>query len=268
MKLFTKWFARRFTAELAPEGTLCVIGDIHGRADLLRHLLEKIEQAHEPAMKLVFVGDMIDRGEQSAETLALIYRLQNGSSYGDVTVLKGNHEAMLLAFLEAPEQAGPIWLSNGGAYTLQSYGIRPPRAQAEPLRAARDALCRAMGQEKRDWIRALPLFVRCGNVFISHAGADPSVPLEQQTEENLIWGHPDFLIKNRRDSIWVAHGHKIVQTACAQDGRISVDTGAYATHVLSAAIVSQGACCFVTTDPERKGRPFVTGSRLRAKGEL
>jgi serine/threonine protein phosphatase 1 len=247
MEFLRRLWGRGFTASLAPDTPLCVIGDVHGRADLLQQLLEVTEPECSVNTKLVFLGDMIDRGEKSAETLDLIQSLKQKSSIGSVTALKGNHEAMLLDFIDAPEETGALWLANGGNFTLHSYGIRPPKPEPAALSAARDDLCRAMGRDMIAWLRNLPLFEMCGNIFISHAGADPHAGLDQQSDADLIWGHPEFLTKTRRDGVWVAHGHYIVETAVAQNGRISIDTGAYATQKLSAALIDL-SCFFRLTD--------------------
>ncbi len=230
-----------------PDRDLAVIGDLHGRADLLEAMVEQLANAGGTERTLVFVGDYIDRGEASASVLGLLQALQKDLWPGDVICLKGNHEAMLLDFLDAPEEAGPFWIHNGGAHTLASFGIRPAALAPDTLGAARDALRDAMGPQTEAWLRALPLSFRSGNVLVTHAGADPHAPVAQQQETHLLWGHPDFLTTPRRDGIWIAHGHTILEAPSAQAGRISVDTGAYATHRLSAALITQGECRFLTT---------------------
>ena len=62
----------------------------------------------------------------------------------------------------------------------------------------------------------------------AYPGADPMVPVSEQEDAVLIWGHPNFAHRSRRDGIWVVHGHTIVDHPLAQQGRISIDTGAYA----------------------------------------
>ena len=78
-----------------------------------------------------------------------------------------------------------------------------------------------------------------GNVHVVHAGADPARPLDRQSAHTLIWGHPDFLRRPRRDGQWVVYGHTIVDVVAAENGRIGVDTGAYATGRLSAALITR-----------------------------
>ncbi len=236
-----------FRAPLAPERSFVAVGDLHGRADLLEELLRLVAARADSRAPLVFLGDYIDRGERSAEVLAQLQALQGDGWGAEVICLKGNHEAMMLEFLAAPDAAGRLWLRNGGVQTLASYDIYPPEDSPDALHEARDALRAALPPGTEDWLRALPLSYRSGNVLATHAGADPHAPPDQQVEIHLLWGHPEFERIPRADGIWVAHGHTIRDHPTAHQGRISLDTGAYATHRLSAAIISEGKCNFLVT---------------------
>lgn len=222
-----------------PSSPFYVIGDVHGRADLLGQLLERLELG----VPVICVGDYIDRGEHSARVL----RLLRGRR--DIRCLMGNHEQMLLRFLDEPERRGRHWLRNGGLQTLASFGIAglSDSARGADLRAARNALRKAMGDDLIDWIAHLPTIYRDGNVAVVHAGADPEHPIDDQAEEALLWGHPRCGRTPRRDGIWIAHGHTIVDRPRASEGIISVDTGAYATGRLTAALVEAGRVSFVST---------------------
>src|SRR6056297_3043779 len=101
------------------------------------------------------------------------------------------------------------------------------------------------------WLRARPLSWRSGNVWALHAGADPHQPLDSQGDEVLLWGHPAFRRSPRRDGQWVVHGHTIVEHPHTAEGRIAVDTGAYATGRLSAALIECGAVRFLQTGSDR-----------------
>ena len=76
--------------------------------------------------------------------------------------------------------------------------------------------------------------------------ADPNLPLKDQTEEALLWGHRDFG-QPRPDGLWIGHGHLIVKAARAEAGRISVDTGAWATGRLTGAWIEAGEVRFLQT---------------------
>jgi serine/threonine protein phosphatase 1 len=248
----THWFRQPinsgFCAKLAPDTPLAVVGDLHGRADLLEKLLKIIAAQLGPASTLVFVGDYIDRGEHSARVLALLQELLQGSWPGEVVCLKGNHEAMMLEFLDSPERAGRFWLQNGGAQTLASFGIRPEAHDPAIMRTNSNWLRACLPKGTEAWLRTLPVSYLSGNLFVAHAGADPNVPVDQQDEAHLLWGHTDFERMPRRDGIWVAHGHTIRERASATQGRIGVDTGAYATNRLTAALIDDGKCSFVTSE--------------------
>lgn len=237
----------KFTAPLAPETPFYVIGDVHGCKDLLEALIRKIDAETETQpCPLVFVGDYIDRGEQSAEVLHWV-RQASQDDDRQVICLIGNHEDMLLKFLEDPTERGARWLRYGGLQTLSSFGIGAisDKSSAGAMIRARDALVSAMGHELIDWLRALPTHWQSGNVAVVHAGADPQVALQDQDPRILKWGHPDFFDKPRSDGIWMVHGHTIVDQAQAAEGRIATDTGAFATGRLTAGYVEAGNVRFL-----------------------
>ncbi len=112
---------------------------------------------------------------------------------------------------------------------------------------ARDALLRAAGDDLVAWMRGLPLVWSSGNLHVTHAGGDPASPIEPRRGHGLLWGHPDFLRKSRQDGYWMVHGHYVVSEAASTGGRISVDTGAYATGRLTAALIEPGSVRFLST---------------------
>jgi serine/threonine protein phosphatase 1 len=176
----------------------------------------------------------------------------------------GNHERMMLDFIKAPALNGPRWLASGGDATLQSLGLSPyhrsKMAHGHPvcetstaisaearLTALRDALLSALPKGLYDWLLSCPLLWHEGALAVTHAGADPGSALSRQSAQNLLWGHPDFLTRQRSDGKWVAHGHTITATPTAEYGRISVDTGAYRTGCLTAAVLDADGVKFVST---------------------
>lgn len=241
-----------FSAPIAPNGDVIVVGDIHGSLHLLNRLLERIdthiEAAGIAAPHLVFTGDYVDRGEDSQGVLRQIFELQQVMP-DKVICLKGNHEQFMTKFLDDPGPNGARWFRNGGLQTLASYGIGnvTETSPAERLRDARDQLDAHLVDGQRDWLDGLPLMWRSGNLVVAHAGADPSVGFDTQKNRHLIWGHRDFLKLPRSDGTWVAHGHYFVDQAMAEDGRINVDSGACFTGVLSAAVIRPGSIEFLTS---------------------
>ncbi len=214
-----------------PDPPVCVVGDVHGCAGLLDRLLARIAaQPGAPRARLILAGDLVDRGPDSAAVLARVQALCAG---GQAVALMGNHERMMLDFLDTPAQAGPLWLANGGDATLFSLGVGLPRAP--DMAALARAFRAALPQGTEAWLRALPLSWREGALAVSHAGADPSRAFEDQDDRALLWGHRDFRRTRRDDGLWIVHGHVIVPEVRAEDGRIGTDTGAFATGRLSAA---------------------------------
>ncbi len=163
-----------------PEGDrVYAVGDIHGRLDLLDPLLSSIASdiaAHPGEQaELIFLGDFIDRGPESK---AVIDRLAAGDLPAPATFLMGNHEEMLLSFLERPEDASQ-WLLNGGEETLRSYGMVPEDLARHP-EAARDRLLQVMPGTHLQFFESLQLSTARSGYFFCHAGVRPGVPLDQQ----------------------------------------------------------------------------------------
>lgn len=236
-------------------GPVYAVGDIHGRADLLKDLLGRIVReapgwAGPPL--IVFLGDYVDRGPASRQVLEALVKLAADRQI-ETAFLRGNHEDMLLRFLGAPE-TGPAWIEEGGIATLESYGLKPVGPGADP--AALEGLARrlaaAMGPHLA-FLKATLMWHRSGDLLFAHAGADPAQPPDRQSAQALLWGHPDFMTRarrggrQRRDGLWVVHGHIVVPLGYAEEGRIAVDTGAYATGRLTAARIDGAGIGFVAT---------------------
>jgi len=236
-----------FAAPIAAEDLIYAVGDVHGRHDLLMRLLDRIcDDAATVARypKIVFLGDYIDRGEDSRETLDVLMALAETEGL-ETVFLMGNHEQMLLRFLHNPP-SGAHWLRFGGLQTLLSYGVGPVGDLRNPDEAARlradlvDALGPHLG-----FIEALSLSHRSGNLLFTHAGADPALPPEEQEVAALLWGTERFRRVERGDGIWVVHGHYVVDQPSAEGGRIAVDTGAYFSGRLTAARIAGGEVTFL-----------------------
>jgi len=198
------------------------IGDIHGRHDLLQPLLLQIEDhAAGRAHKLVFLGDYIDRGPDSAAVIATVRSLQD-SGVPETVCLMGNHEAMLLEVAEKPELAW-WWIGNGGDATLQSFGA---------------ASVREIGPDVLAWLRALPTSHEDSSRYYVHAGLMPGRPLAAQAEKDKLWIREPFLGVDYDFGKHVVHGHTPVRSARPDTRRFrtNLDTGAVFGGVLTAGI--------------------------------
>lgn len=246
---------RRADPPPAPLAPVYAIGDVHGCAERLEQLLDMIAEDKARCdlsdARIVFAGDYVDRGPDSRAVLARVMAM-TASGAQDVHCLMGNHEDMLLRFIDNPVEQGRRFLRHGGAETLASFGIAGAIEAVEDamlvdfagrFRASLDPGCEA-------WLRGLPLIWNSGTVFVAHAGLDPRRPPDDQQDHDLLWGAPGFLEVPRRDGIWVAHGHWIVDAPAVSATRISLDTGAWRTGCLTAArILPDGSVAFMTTSP-------------------
>jgi serine/threonine protein phosphatase 1 len=216
-----------------------VIGDVHGRLDLLEQLLAQIERdrTERPPGRvlLVFLGDLIDRGPHSAQ---VVERLRNYSAPGVRTVfLLGNHEDVLLRILDGDASLIPSWLRFGGSESLESYGADPRKiarsADAEALRLIREAI----PVEQVEFLKSLADTCRFGDYLFVHAGIRPGVPIDEQLQSDLRWIREPFLLDETDHGCVVVHGHTISPEVEERANRIGIDTGAYRTGVLTALAI-------------------------------
>ena len=239
-------FRRKFNAPIEPGRTFYVIGDVHGMHDHLVGLVEEIDadaaRTDGALPTIVLVGDYTDRGLHSRETLD--YLIETKAARGDSFItLVGNHDQYILKFITDPVGARR-WLHLGGIETLFSFGLRLTSTSSdEDLAATAPPFADALGTERLEFLRSLPLTYQSGNVFVSHAGADPDRPLDDQDPHDLVW------IRNmkrpRKDGNWIVHGHTIQQEANITDGRVAIDTGAFYSGILTAVKVSAGEFTFI-----------------------
>ncbi|MEX3009265.1 metallophosphoesterase family protein [Hoeflea sp. TYP-13] len=213
-----------------------VIGDIHGRPDMLEKLLAKIEyhrgryHADGPAV-LVFVGDYVDRGPDGA---GVISRLISGFSGFDTVCLKGNHEAMLIKCLQSDRRdLWAHWMLNGGDATLRSFNYDAAEKRSP------EALRRCLGGEAVEWLHSLKLFHRVDDFLFVHAGVQPGVALEKQDEDDLLWIRSAFLMSQEDFGFGVIHGHTPADRPEVRRNRINIDTGAVFGGTLTALVVDR-----------------------------
>jgi serine/threonine protein phosphatase 1 len=241
------WFNRSAPADGPTDGELIyAVGDVHGRYDLLKALLDGIRRdcavsAGGRRPLLIFCGDYIDRGPQSAEVLEALVWLQKRADL-QVHLLKGNHEQVLLDFIDKPLSLA-AWFQFGGAQTLLSYGVSPPETPDDPaqLVRARDALLERMPSSHLRLLERLELMLVIGDYAFVHAGVRPDTPLTGQKAEDLLWISEGFLGHEGGFEKVIVHGHSWTDDEPAVlEHRIGLDTGAYATGVLTAVRLDGG----------------------------
>jgi len=228
--------------EAAAPRRIYAIGDIHGRLDLLQRAVAAIGRdvaARGPAALTVTLGDYVDRGPASRGVLDCLIANPFPTP---LVALKGNHEEMFEAFLADPA-AGPHWAGNGGLETLRSYGLRGVRTT--DLVRAREDLRAALPAAHRGFLRGLKLSLSQGRYFFCHAGVRPGVPLERQSEEDLLWIRGDFLASDVDFGRIVVHGHTPVDEPELRANRIGIDTGAYFSGRLTCVALGEGAPRFL-----------------------
>ena len=217
-----------------PEGCrVYAIGDVHGRLDLFEQILDRIRQddaMRPPAdTQIIQLGDLIDRGPDSAGVVALAMR---PPGFASLTTLQGNHEAMMLEALAGDLDVLKGWLRFGGRETLMSWGVGV-LDQGSPG-AIVDAALAAIPAAQLEWLASRPRALHVGDYYFVHAGIRPRRPLGQQTDEDRLWIREPFLSSTARHFAMIVHGHSISLEVERQPNRIGIDTGAYATGRLTA----------------------------------
>jgi serine/threonine protein phosphatase 1 len=161
--------------------------------------------------------------------------MRESGGFSQVTALKGNHEAAFMAFLREPAY-WPMWADYGARETLNSYGVNPPAriSDEEDWGRAQREMNEALPPEHRAFFEGLELAAARGDYLCVHAGVRPDLPLESQTENDLLWIREDFLKNHKRLQKVVVHGHTPSADVYIGEHRIGLDTGAYATSILSA----------------------------------
>ena len=209
---------------------LFAIGDVHGCADELKRLLDALPLGADDT--IVFVGDYIDRGHDSRGVIEhlLAWRAQTPAR---TVFLKGNHEDMALDFLGLGGQWGEVWLRNGGAAALRSYGVGSEIPRLE--------VAQHMPGTHLEFMRSLETSFAWDRYLVVHAGIRPGVPLAAQKTEDLLWIREEFLDRPHGLGKTVIFGHtphrRVVN---GQPYRIGIDTGCVYGGALTCLSVPDG----------------------------
>ncbi|KQV82065.1 metallophosphoesterase [Rhizobium sp. Root1220] len=225
-----------------PDGVssdIYAIADIHGRADLLEALLGHIEVAsQESASKpiVVFLGDLVDRGPHSPRVLDLVAATLE--RYPGSRLVLGNHDFYLRALLrgDLESQDATNWMDWGGVATVTAYSKVPLPNLTEIAADIRIAY-----PKHHELLEGALTYLEIGRFCFVHAGIRPGISLATQTDYDLRWIRAGFLDHFDAFDHIVVHGHTITNSLLPEvyDNRIALDTAAYRTGRLSAAVIKQ-----------------------------
>lgn len=257
--------------------TIYAVGDLHGNLPEFQRALRLITADGGPDAEIVWLGDYVDRG---ADSRGVIDELVRGRDAGRPWhFLLGNHDRMFRDFMrdgrinDAAIGSGSSWLNRnlGGQTTIASYGLLPDvppvldRASnglesltrfvlnGVPLEAPElaERARAAVPQSHHDFLQSLVLCHETEDLFFTHAGVRPGLPLDMQIEEDLIWIRHPFLKSKVDHGKLVVHGHTPVDEPLHAGNRVAIDTGAgYGRPVTAAAF--EGRDAFVLGEAGRK----------------
>jgi serine/threonine protein phosphatase 1 len=243
MGMFKKFARGLFGGQPVPRGKegarAYAVGDVHGRLDLLEIMISRIEEdiGQRPPRRnfVIFLGDLIDRGPDSA---GVVRRLRTWRPQGvRQAFLKGNHEEVLLRMLGGEKGILPSWLKFGGAECARSYSLDPEELATMTEEEALARLRCAVPAGDREFLESFGDTFRFGDYLFVHAGIRPGVALEAQDPFDLRWIREPFLSEVAEHGYIVIHGHTIVDEVEVRPNRIGIDTGAYRSGVLTALAI-------------------------------
>jgi Calcineurin-like phosphoesterase len=236
-------------ATLPPGQRVYAIGDVHGCLDQLEALHQAVAQdlAERPDAEavLIHLGDYVDRGPESAAVVALLAAGPPIPGLRTVNLM-GNHEHMMLDALSSGlEAAADLWMSNGGANTLFSWGVSRLDRQVD--------WAGQIPVQQLLFLRDLALTHREGPYLFVHAGIRPDVGLGQQARQDLLWIREPFLSAKGElggePGMVVVHGHTPVREPVVRPNRIGIDTGAVMGGVLTCLVLEDDRLGFLTNCP-------------------
>ena len=233
---------------LPPGLRVYAIGDIHGRLDLLMRLHAMIEadiaQRRVEMAQLVYLGDYIDRGSQSRQVIELL--INPPPSLPRALMLRGNHEQTLLDCIDDPARLGD-WRDFGGIETMLSYGVESALLRSRSDNATTMHAFAEACAPHLDFYESLGSSARIGDFFFCHAGIRPGIALDRQIDQDLLWIRQEFLNSTSEFGAMIVHGHTPVEKPDVRRNRVNIDTGAYVTRKLTAAVIEADQIGFLST---------------------
>lgn len=232
------------------------IGDVHGCADELATLLAMISEDHEargPAnLTVIFLGDLVNRGPDSARAVRLVRDLL---ASGTGRLIKGNHEEIFVSAARGHRQAVRTLLRNGGRATLTSFGIGEDDIDRGSYGDLSEILKRDIPREDISLLDAGEDKIAIGDYLFVHAGIRPGVSINQQESSDLRWIREEFVDSAEDHGAVIVHGHTICESVERRANRIGIDTGAYRSGVLTAIGLERDQQWFLATTPGRPADP-------------
>lgn len=228
-------------AKIPDNRRVYAIGDIHGCSDKLDALHAMIAEdlaARPIALPLLLhIGDYVDKGPDSAGVLDRLTRGPSPIPGLACVNLMGNHERTMADALAGERASITDWLYTGGREALKSW-------HAEPEDPASWAV--KIPKAHQDFVQGLKKTHRLGSYLFVHAGIRPGVPLEEQTEDDLLRIRSDFLSSERSHGFVVVHGHTPVRHGAEiHANRINIDTGACFGRKLTCAVLEERRVAFL-----------------------
>ena len=212
-----------------------VIGDIHGCLDKLEMLWDRIDP-RSGVDQLIFLGDYIDRGEDSSGVLDYLLRIKR--TYSDTIFLMGNHEKMFMDFLSGVDRA--LFIHNGGESTLRSYLLRMDNHWGSGQGVMDEETLNKMVPERhRDFLQELHSYYETSDYIMVHAGLRHGVALEDQTSEDLVWIREEFIYSEEDFGKRVIFGHTPFVRPLVLPNKIGIDTGAVYGNQLTCVILPE-----------------------------
>ncbi len=223
-----------------PEHTrVYCIGDIHGRYDLLIALHNKIvldSEGFSGKKLLIYLGDYIDRGLYSKEVVDLL--LTQPVEGFEAIYLRGNHEQVLLDFLNLDPNIASQWFNFGGLATVFSYGLAIKGIPVgDDLKQIQQDLINKIPTEHISFYSHLQHSFEYGDYFFVHAGVKPKVALSHQSKLDMMWIREEFLNSKFCHPKMIVHGHSVSKLPIVLSNRIGIDTGAYYSDILTCLIL-------------------------------
>jgi serine/threonine protein phosphatase 1 len=251
LKLFKRAIQPAEAQASVPAGVrVYAIGDIHGRLDLLDDLLFRIEADNQMRgdgveTQLIFLGDLVDRGPNSAGVVQRALELKESDR--PVRFLMGNHEEVFVKAMKGSREALRFLVKIGGRATILSYGVAAEEYDALDYEALAELIATRVPAAHVEFLESFENQILIGDYLFVHAGIRPRVPLEEQTGGDLRWIRNEFLDYRGAHGPIVVHGHTITDEVEERGNRIGIDTGAFASGKLTALGLEGGERWYLST---------------------